>query len=696
MTGKSDTGDAAEARSAEAPEGAASDKDEAGKGARPRRIVRSRSTAVASGEGEAARSEGEAAPPPAASAADAPAAPEQGAKEDAPRPPRHDLRAPARPAGGPAGRPRPYRSGPPRGGSEGMPQRPPRPGALPSQGARPPRPEGMPQRPPRPGALPDEGRRPFDPDRPRPPRGDRPPFQRGDRQAFGRAEGGEPGARRDGPPRGDRPRFPRPAEGAAPGSEAGSAEAKAAARAEPKPAAKPAAPPAKPAAPPAKAVHKPATPAPLTSAPKGNKPAAVFVPLTRAGQVTAGKPSALTAKEALAAKTKANAAKAGHSKQEDAAPAAPKAPQEHSTEALAAGWDNAKSFVDQAGDGATSLVDGWLAAANATAIVAVADAADVSSAARKAARKALAVLKSRGVAIPERPKASKADERNDSLEATMLPSDSFGTWSIAITSRDSSGRYRIAEVIAREPAGVIQAAGGWLSGSQLKEGRARAQNNIGMSPVVVPLAWARARVASALAMNAKSGQVIPLGYENCRELIEVASEGAAPHPIEDLEAKVTSELAAERVAASATLHEEPEFFGWMPERRALDELVQHVGQRLGPAGTPDQEVVDAALREETEAATDRYFEPDVREQIVARMRDSAISVRARKGDERALDVLAVARAVKEAGLITAPPREIPFLLVFFQKALSALARMGGGKLTVPRSPQPAPAPAPST
>src|SRR6185369_12703644 len=100
-------------------------------------------------------------------------------------------------------------------------------------------------------------------------------------------------------------------------------------------------------------------------------------------------------------------------------------------------------------EAATALVDAWLAAANAAALVTVADASDVNAAARKAARRALNVLKSRGVAIPERPKAAKADERADTLEATMLPSDSFGTWSIAITTRDASGRYRIAEVIAR-------------------------------------------------------------------------------------------------------------------------------------------------------------------------------------------------------------------------------------------------------
>lgn len=662
MTSKADTGGEAEAKEgAEAGESAAADKDDAGKSARPRRIVRSRSTAVPAGEGEAARPEGAAAATDAADAADAPSAGAE-AKEGAPAAkPRHDMRAPARPGAPPARSPWPRA-----GGTEGMPARPPRPGAMPG---RPQRSEFLPQRPPRPGALPTEGeggRRPFDPDRPRPARGDR-------------------GPRREGPPRGDRPRFGGRPEGGGEANPSASATpgaaAKPAAPVAAKPVAKPAAPAPKPVTPVAKPAHKAAPPAPLTSAPKGNKPTTVLVPMVRAGQVPASnKPVALTAKEALAAKTKQHAKPAPAAPaQVEAAPAA----KEFSADAIAAGWDNAKTFVEQAGDASPALVDAWLAASNATAIVAIADASDTHSGARKAARRALAVLKSRGVALPERPKAAKVEERNETLEATMIPSDSFGTWSVAITSRDAGGRYRIAEVIAREPAGVIQAAGGWLSGSQLKEGRARAQSNVGMAPVVVPLAWARARVAAALALNVKSGQVVPLQYESCRELIEAPSTGSAEHPLTDLDAKVTSELAAERAKTSASLHDEPEFAGWLPDRRALDEMMQEVGKRLGPGGVRDAEAVNTALREEADASTDRYFGPETREQIAARMRDSAISVRARKGEERALDVLAVARAVKEAGLITSPPREIPFLTAFFQKALGALARMGGGQLRIP-------------
>ena len=112
-------------------------------------------------------------------------------------------------------------------------------------------------------------------------------------------------------------------------------------------------------------------------------------------------------------------------------------------------------------------------------------------------------------------------------------------------------------------------------------------------------------------------------------------------------------------------------------------MLQKVGERLGVAGVSDPEAIGPALREEMEAATDRFFSPEVRNVVAARMRDGAISIRARKGDERAAEVLAVARAVREAGLITAPPREIPFLVAFFQKALGALAQQGGGQLRVP-------------
>ena len=150
------------------------------------------------------------------------------------------------------------------------------------------------------------------------------------------------------------------------------------------------------------------------------------------------------------------------------------------------------------------------------------------------------------------------------------------------------------------------------------------------------------------------------------------------------------------VAGSGALHQEPEMRAWLPDRGALDEMLQKVGERLGAENAGDPEKVNEALREEIDAATDRFFSPEIRQIISRRLADAAISVRSRKGEGRAVEVLSVARAIRDAGLITAPPREIPFLTGFFQKALGILAQQGGGQLRVPVAAGSAPAPTEET
>lgn len=408
-------------------------------------------------------------------------------------------------------------------------------------------------------------------------------------------------------------------------------------------------------------------------------------------RVAATKP-ALTAKEALAAKTKAAQAKAPKApvRTDEPAPAAAESSAFDQAD-LTATWDAAIEAARKAGDRASALVDAWLAASNVEAIAAVADADAAPSAARKNARRALNVLKSRGVAIPTKPRVARIDSRAEvAVEATFLPPDSSGTTAISITSRDASGRYHLAEVIVRENIGIVNAGSAWLSGSQLREGRTRALEGLGVAPAQVPVDWARARIAAAKKLNAASGRILPLGLDGCQELIEPAPEAAPAHPVADLEDGITSELASAVAPGSDSLHEEPEFRSWLPDRGTLEDLLQRLGQRLGPQGTSDPQLVNTALREEMESATDRFFSPEVRNVIATRMKDAAISIRARKGNARATDVLAVARAVREAGLITSPPREIPFLVAFMQKGISLLAHQGGGSLRIPMAAPAAP------
>jgi hypothetical protein len=227
----------------------------------------------------------------------------------------------------------------------------------------------------------------------------------------------------------------------------------------------------------------------------------------------------------------------------------------------------------------------------------------------------------------------------------------------------------------------------------IKENKTRSTDDFGIAPVPVPVEWARHRIAEARKLNAASGQVLPLGLDTCKDLLEPLPEALPSHPLADLEKEITADAAAGAAALSAMLHREPELYSWIADRNWLEGLLRSFGERLTPEGMNDANLVETVLREEKEAATDRCFTPEVRDVVAARLRDVAISVRARRGDRAASDVLAVARAIKEAGLITSPPREIPFLVAFFDKGLDMLARQTGGRLSVPvRQGQPSEAP----
>jgi hypothetical protein len=425
------------------------------------------------------------------------------------------------------------------------------------------------------------------------------------------------------------------------------------------------------------------TPSKVVSRPA---PLPLSIPRPRVGAKSAPAKPALTAREALALKAKAHAAKSKPlPKAVDAAeaPAPAQAPTFDPAVVNADAAHSVKTLVEH-GEHAALLVDAWLAANNAAAIAETAESGEVPTSARKAARRALNILRSRGVAIPTHAHVVKIDDRVEvSVEASFQPPDSNGTFSLTIASRDTAGRYHVAEVLIREPLGITHAGSGWLSGSQLKEIRARAMESTGVAPAPVPVEWARYRIAEARKLNPKSGQVLPLALDRCGELLEPVPEVAPPHPLADLEAEITSESAARALVGSEALHFEPELRALFPDHRAVDDLFAKLGERVGATGQMQGPAMAAMLHEEVEAATDRFFSPDVRATLAVRMRDLALSVRARKGDKLASTVLSVARAVREAGLITAPPREIPFLIAFFDKAIGAMAQQSGGQIRVP-------------
>jgi hypothetical protein len=361
---------------------------------------------------------------------------------------------------------------------------------------------------------------------------------------------------------------------------------------------------------------------------------------------------------------------------------------------LGADANGALGALNKAGERATDLVEAWVNAKNAAAVAAVAESEAAPAPARKAARRGINVLKARGVTIPDRAHVARMPtDEIEGYEAWFVPPDGGGTAIVMIASRRQSGKYRVVHAIVREGAGLLEIRVLEMSRAQLKSSFDESTRRAGYAPTPVPLDWARARVASSKTENAKSGVVLPLGLDTHADILGSAPETTPQHPIDA--AKLDVKAAAGSVADSAVLHNEPELRGWLPSGQAMQELLLDVGQKLG-AGTQgdtpqDQAKVDAAMGEAIDAATDRFFAPEIRERLAIRMKDSAISVLARAGRERAALVLATAEAAVAAGLITSPPHDVPFLRGFFQKGLAMVAAQSGGRLEIP---VPAPAESP--
>jgi hypothetical protein len=358
-----------------------------------------------------------------------------------------------------------------------------------------------------------------------------------------------------------------------------------------------------------------------------------------------------------------------------------------STEQLNASAEEAPTVAAAAGTDAESLIREWVNTSNAAAVDAVAQRGD--GAARKAARRALNVLKARGVRIPQATRTAKlvgpspvvASENN----AWFMPPDVQGKETLVLARPDSSGRYRASFVFFTEGQRMFNVQSTVLSFSKLKEQIDRLRGTSAYSAVRVPWNWAQYRLTELRRWHSEQAVPEPLGFATVAELLVDAPSSPPPHPFDEEGLVLSDEDAVELARDSADLHRFPEFQPMLPTPNALDELLTKIGARFG--GTPPEETPredrNTIIREEVRAAADRYFTPERRARIALKLKDCGISVLVRQGEEAGLQVAAVIRAIEQAGLITNPPSEIGFLRAFFDKGLAFIASRTGGQLRVP-------------
>lgn len=362
------------------------------------------------------------------------------------------------------------------------------------------------------------------------------------------------------------------------------------------------------------------------------------------------------------------------------------------TQQLQANAEEAPAVAAAAGASAESLIREWVNTANAAAVDAVAQRGD--GPARKAARRALNVLKARGVSVPQATRTatlvSPTPSASGEASAWFMPPDIQGNESLVLARPDSSGRYRTGFVFFADGQRIFNVQHGTLSLSKLKEQLERMRGKSAYSAVRVPYGWAQYRVVELRKWHAERAVPEPLGIAAVAEFLSDAPSAPPAHPFDEEGLVLSDEDAVERARDSANLHVLPEFQPMLPTPNALDELLTKIGARFGstpPEETPREER-NNIIREEVRAAADRYFTPERRARLVVKLKDCGVSVLGRQGEETALQVAAVIRAVEQAGLITNPPSEIGFLRAFFDKGLAFVASRTGGQLRVPLQQQP--------
>jgi hypothetical protein len=356
---------------------------------------------------------------------------------------------------------------------------------------------------------------------------------------------------------------------------------------------------------------------------------------------------------------------------------------------IAATAEEALAALDRAGDRAADLIEAWKNNSNAAALDVATDHAQ--SALRKAARRAISVLKSRGVVVPPRQRVSslRSPKVDDHVEAFTVAPDATGGVVVVLASRTPTGRYKTAFVYLHDEIGIRRVEAGEQSQSQLREAMSRLVPGGAVRPVSVPVEWVRYRIAQARAKHKTHNIPQPLGITTAGSLLEPIPAEAPPHPLDQRHLEPNEKLLAAAPAASGSLHRLPEFRAWLPPKEAVDAMLADVGENLEPGEQPSQEKLSSLLEAAVVKMTDRFFAPQVRTSLVATMKDSALSVLAREGEPAALEVLATMRVITDAGLITNPPHEIAFLRAFFDKSIAVLLSQGQGNLRIPvRQPVP--------
>ncbi len=301
----------------------------------------------------------------------------------------------------------------------------------------------------------------------------------------------------------------------------------------------------------------------------------------------------------------------------------------------------------------------------------------------KEAKRGLHILKSRGVAVPEPPRAASsapAAPAEPPLPAYASAIDGQGERALWLARTVPGKGIEIAQAVVSDTLGLLELQVG-LVGRKEWRGLAKGLLSHGATLGVAEIDRDRARsmVVAARALNDRSGHRVPEGAELW--LGQLGTASPPPDPAAGFPPLAPDEE-QDALGASAMLHDLPLLKGWLADEAFLRGVAAKLDEvAVSPLYIDERQRTDQ-LRRVIAEAVDSYFDADRRRVLSSRLFAVAEHLVERGDPAHARAAAAAARALA-AGT---PPAAIPFARLLVEKAFPPQG---------PSSPAPAASPEPS-
>jgi len=319
-------------------------------------------------------------------------------------------------------------------------------------------------------------------------------------------------------------------------------------------------------------------------------------------------------------------------------------------------------------DSQEAVIEAWLEAEDGERLRAIADGGACAAATRKLARKAIHLLKTRGVAVPD-------SARPSGMTPIALPAEPDRAW---ISSVDGAG-YQVFVLAYGLPGGGFRGALGVRGGPdglheavpfecakrRLKELVDNAESQLGGRIVAVDPTYLRWRVERSLRRASSSGSTAGDRIANASTKWPTGPTSTVPHPARALALPTSNAVGAQTFDEADAVLAIPEIRGWMPPKAVLDEIARALDGL-------DHSLVVVSPEASTERWIDtildgvaKYFTEETRKEFALDLEDTALCLAA--DDERATDAAAMLRAASDVRDVNLPPADVGLLRLYFER-----------------------------